>query len=796
MRETNPTRTKSKNILTTLVLTVALLCSVVGLGLYSVLATENGGYKAWELEVRQDTDRQWYAFQKGTNTKATKYYGVVPNDYGWWRIEAGKVNFKASGVYYNDYGYWYIQNGKVNFDFNGVLELDNVVNQKTGSSVYTDAQGNQLANPKGKTSYWYFEDGKILLNYSGAKSVAINGRSGWWRISGGRVQTSYTGVASNEYGWWYFKNGRVDFSKTGVERNDYGWWRIENGKVNFNYNGVASNDYGSWYIVNGKVDFSFTGAILIDETMYVIENGRVVETSTIQVGELPVLRPTVVYTNNGAELSWTAPTISKNMSIDGYEIYVKNSPTDSYTKVGSIDAKTTTFKHNLGWSYSDPDATTRLYDVRAVTKNYYGIVTSSSPERKANAANNYVGGAFELAEPDIVSVEEGAATYKVTFKNVPYATQYDIYIGSKKVASANATNTGAGTAVDAQKGFVSSNQTVTIPKTYNAQSLTVQAVTSEKSSSGYSAITLKSGYDTGFQLGQNQLKGQKILFLGDSLIISTPYGPTTMDYAISTRVAQQTGASVYNAAVGGATLVSDYPRLINNSIYHNQNLLIANGTHEKFTDGSWTDVSNLTDFDIVVLEGGPNDFYGRVKLGTLNSTDKAQFYGALNQHLKLIKEASQKRLAAGKSRTKVVLVDIFYAPDGDSSNLAGLKYADYKKALKAVADAYASDPDIDLYWYTGTDSIINNSNYKYRTVDNVHMTAFYYGQIGNHMATFLKSLQAKDHSGTTVESNTSVARVASAAPTATTTTAVSTVSTTAAQSTVPATETTTQNETN
>ena len=76
-----------------LVLTVALLCGIVGLGLYSVMAEPNGGYKVSDLEVRQGEDRQWYAYEKGTTTKATTYYGVVPNSYGWWRVEAGKVNF-------------------------------------------------------------------------------------------------------------------------------------------------------------------------------------------------------------------------------------------------------------------------------------------------------------------------------------------------------------------------------------------------------------------------------------------------------------------------------------------------------------------------------------------------------------------------------------------------------------------------------------------------------------------------------------------------------------------------------
>ena len=758
------TQLNKHSALSALVLTVLILTGIVGLGLYAVYAEPAGGYKVSDLEVRQAEDRQWYAFEKGTNNKAMTYTGIVPNSMGWWRIENGRVNFKAHGVYYNDYGYWLVTGGKVNFKYDGFLEIDDVVSQRNGSAIYSNERGEQIAKPKGKTAFWYLDDGKVQTSYNGAKYGTIQTRIGWWRVKNGRAQTTYTGVAQNEYGWWYFKNGTVDFNYTGVAQNEYGWWRIEGGKVNFDYNGVASNEYGSWYIVNGKVDFTYNGAFLLEGVMYVVENGKVVETSQIDFKELPVVRPTVTYQSTGAELSWDAVKPYSGQTVDGYEIYMKTAPTAKYSKIATVDAKTTTFKHELGWSYADPSQTTRLYDVRAITKNRFGIVTASSPEREANAANNYVGGAFQLYAPSIVKVEEGSLNYQVTFKTVPYATQYDFYYGNydkngnpvnlRKVATVNAKQSGAGSASDAKTGWVKGNQTESVLKVNGADFITVQAVTSEKSYKGYPAYTFKSAYDTGFRLNQTQLKGQKILFEGDSLMIGTPYGPSTMDYTISNRVAQQTGASVYNIAVGGAVMVSDYPRVINNSILHNQTMLVADGSHAKFQTDEWKGLKDLSDFDIVVLEGGANDYSCRVPLGDLDSTSVNQFYGALNKHMSLLKEASKKRLAAGKGRTKVVLVDIFYGVQGDTKNLIGLTYADYKAALKAVADAYAEDPDIDVYWYTGTESIVNQKNYLTATVDNLHMTAYYYGQIGNHMSRFLTSLKAKEHKAVVEEETT------------------------------------------
>ena len=181
-----------------LVLTVALLCGIVGLGLYSVMAEPNGGYKVSDLEVRQGEDRQWYAYEKGTTTKATTYYGVVSNSYGWWRVEAGKVNFKAHGVYYNDYGYWLVTGGKVNFKFDGFLELDNIVSQKNGSTIYSDERGEQIAKAKGKTAFWLLDDGKVQVSYSGARQGTIQNRKGGWRVKNGRAVTNYTGVAEND----------------------------------------------------------------------------------------------------------------------------------------------------------------------------------------------------------------------------------------------------------------------------------------------------------------------------------------------------------------------------------------------------------------------------------------------------------------------------------------------------------------------------------------------------------------------------------------------------------------------
>lgn len=759
---------RKNNFLTALVLTVALLASVVGLGLVSVYGAANGGYEANDLTVKQAQNNAWYTYKKDygadkqtlkadpADLKVDSYTGVASNEYGWWRVENGKVNFKANGIYANEYGYWYVKNGKVQFGYTGYLEANYYVHRDNGSPLYSDEAGKTLQAPVTSSgtnvkavstnkAFWHVKKGKLETNYTGAKNGSINGVSGWWRIEKGRANTKYTGVAKNEYGWWYFKNGKVDFNYTGVAKNDLGWWRIEDGKVNFNYDGIASNEYGSWYLVDGKVDFSYSGAIVLDGNMYVIEKGKVVLKQKLTIDTLPRIRPDIVYNYRGAELSWSPV---KGVTIDGYELYVKSAPTGSWSKIGTVDSKTTTFTHDLG-GYYDPTLNTRIYDIRAIKKNSYGIVVGRSPETKQEAENNYVGGSFFLAPPDIVSVNADSKNYNITFKKVPYATDYEVLYGTYnkdgsvaslvKAGSFDAENCGAGSQAEARAGYQKGNQTVSVAKRNGVSFITVKAVYTEKNALGRTTYKQESDYDTGFRLNQTQLQGKKVLFLGDSLMVGTPYGPSYTDYQISTRVGQQTGASVYNAAVGGAVLVSDYPRVINNSILHNQNMTIANGTHANFRNGKWTDVKDLTDFDIVVLEGGPNDYAQSVPLGAPDSENVAQFYGALNKHWDILKEASLQRIEAGKAPTKVVLMDLYYSPQGDPKNRQGLTYKDYSAALRAFSEAHAEDPDVELYFYTSA-HVLNADNILYETVDRVHFTAFRYGQAGNDLAEYLKAI--------------------------------------------------------
>ena len=56
------------------------------------------------------------------------YNGLAENEYGWWKITNGMVDFNYTGFAANDYGVWYMVNGCVAFDFTGTFDNMYIIN--------------------------------------------------------------------------------------------------------------------------------------------------------------------------------------------------------------------------------------------------------------------------------------------------------------------------------------------------------------------------------------------------------------------------------------------------------------------------------------------------------------------------------------------------------------------------------------------------------------------------------------------------------------------------------------------
>ena len=274
------------------------------------------------LVVKKAKDGNWYAFNKNTNKIQTSYTGIAKNQYGWWRIYKGKVNFKANGLFSNSYGLWMVKNGKVDFDYNGEYTASNkktyvVRNGKAtlkSQYKYKTYNCNDLVVRQNPQGVWYAFDGNdIAYDYTG---IAPNS-SGWWRIVWGKVDFNANGVYKNDNGYWYVKDGKVDFSFTGVKtfdgttyvitggqaqvkaetpasssssstkkydstklkvkknNADGQWYAYDGNKIAYDYTGVAGNEYGWWVIENGRVNFQANGLYANELGTWYVTDGKV-----------------------------------------------------------------------------------------------------------------------------------------------------------------------------------------------------------------------------------------------------------------------------------------------------------------------------------------------------------------------------------------------------------------------------------------------------------------------------------------------------------------------------------------
>ena len=82
-------------------------------------------------------------------------------------------------------------------------------------------------------------------------------------------------MAENEYGWWKVTNGTVDFTYSGLASNENGEWVIRDGQVDFGYNGLAEYNGGLFKIAGGLLDNEYTGTYYNDGTYYYVDKGTV-----------------------------------------------------------------------------------------------------------------------------------------------------------------------------------------------------------------------------------------------------------------------------------------------------------------------------------------------------------------------------------------------------------------------------------------------------------------------------------------------------------------------------------------
>ena len=188
---------------------------------------------------------------------------------GWTYCNAGDYRMPSASPAANKIGIQWLQNALNQYQ-NAGLSLDGsygpatkaavrAFQQNAGLSVDGDAGVDTIRELIRRL---YFN--KAIYGRSEIIGNTVTGlvqdRDGRWVYKvNDKIDTAYTGLASNEYGWWYILNGVLDFSYNGFGRNGDSWWYCRGGKVQFDDNGViegtVNGTYGWWKVVNSQVIF-------------------------------------------------------------------------------------------------------------------------------------------------------------------------------------------------------------------------------------------------------------------------------------------------------------------------------------------------------------------------------------------------------------------------------------------------------------------------------------------------------------------------------------------------------------
>ncbi len=235
----------------------------------------------------------------------------------------------------------------------------------------------------GTSGYWNVVKGKVVTSATVAKGT-VNGTNAWWYVNKkGRVDTSYTGFATNSNGSWYAENGKVTKKTNGVIKDEKGalgsksdWYYVLNSKVQYSFTGLADykNASGWWYITNGKVDRSVTTIAKNKNGWYYVKNGKVDKSytgfGTNSNGSWYVEKGKVTKKVNGVYKDTTGALGSKS---DWY--YVLNNKVQ-YNFTGLAD-----YSNASGWWYITKGKVDRSYNGLAKNKNGWYYLTNGKVDR-------------------------------------------------------------------------------------------------------------------------------------------------------------------------------------------------------------------------------------------------------------------------------------------------------------------------------------------------------------------------------------------------------------------------------
>ena len=97
----------------------------------------------------------------------------------------------------------------------------------------------------------------------------------WGYYVNDKLDTTFNGLAGNQFGTWKITNGLVDFLYQGLFERQNGTFMIKDGQVDLTFNGLAPNAKGKWFVQNGEVQFNYVGPVVLNGQKYTVDKGQV-----------------------------------------------------------------------------------------------------------------------------------------------------------------------------------------------------------------------------------------------------------------------------------------------------------------------------------------------------------------------------------------------------------------------------------------------------------------------------------------------------------------------------------------
>ena len=459
----------------------------------------------------------------------------------------------------------------------------------------------------------------------------------------------------------------------------------------------------------------------------------------------------VDFQNLKATITW-----SKVNQASKYRVYRKMGHDGIYKCIAIVDASQTTY---TDWYYNSADELAEIMNSKTFIdpsfNNLFYTVRACNIKEVDNIEKVIYGlyledGDFNLESPSIVYLKNNT----ITWGRVPNAEGYLI------LEKSEGNDTWQQIAVAAQKG--STSISLDIGEIDRNAYYSVQAYATKNGKTVYS------NYDKGFTLKNYDENNSdyRVLFFGDSITFGSPYYSASSIHIFSMphRIAQLTGCVFYNPSIPGSTYhdlgVKPDGTNVENTNYYRYRITreVVDAISVGALPGNWQTLDSaknsegvtntkISDYNVVVLSAGTNDYLDNSVLGSLNGYDTSTFYGALNHIMAKIKEASDTRVSLNLTPIKVVFVDLFYSDRTTTykqlhnrditPNSLGLTLMDYQRAIDDIYNRW-SDSGLELFNFKTRDyGIVTSENCPYTASDNLHFSKYTYGQYGNAIAEFL-----------------------------------------------------------